>query len=106
MSVILNAVNWFIGLGPTIILFIVFTLLGLIFGAGVRKSFRSGVTTAVGLAGIFLVVGVITGSYVPALSALAEKLGIVRPVVDVGWSVAGFGWGWPGAVPVGSPNSN
>jgi PTS system galactitol-specific IIC component len=54
----------------------------------------------VGLAGIFLVVNVITGSYVPALSALAERLGIVRPVVDVGWSVAGFGWGWPGAVGV------
>ena len=100
MSVILNAVNWFIGLGPIILLFIIFTLLGLVFGAGVRKSFRAGITTAVGLAGIFLVVGVITGSYVPALSALAEKLGIIRPVVDVGWSVAGFGWGWPGAVGV------
>lgn len=100
MSVILNAVNWFVGLGPIILLFVIFTLLGLVFGAGVRKSFRAGITTAVGLSGIFLVVNVITGSYVPALSALAEKLGIVRPVVDVGWSVAGFGWGWPGAVAV------
>jgi PTS system galactitol-specific IIC component len=100
MDVIMNAVNWFIGLGPTIILFIIFTLLGLVFGAGVRKSFRAGITTAVGLAGIFLVVGVITGSYVPALTALADRLGIVRPVVDVGWSVAGFGWGWPGAFAV------
>ena len=98
MQGILNAVNWFIGLGPVILIFVIFTLLGLVFGAGVRRSFRSGITTSVGLAGIFLIVGVITGSYVPALNALSTKLGIVRPVVDVGWSVAGFGWGWPGAV--------
>lgn len=100
MDAILNGVNWFIGLGPTILIFVIFTLLGLVFGAGVRRSFRSGITTAVGLAGIFLVVNVIVGSYVPALEGLADKLGIVRPVVDVGWSVAGFGWGWPGAVAV------
>ncbi len=100
MDIILNAVNGFIGLGPTILLAIIFTVLGLVFGAGIRKSFRSGITTAVGLAGIFLVVNVITGSYVPALSALSARIGITRPVVDVGWSVAGFGWGWPGAVGV------
>lgn len=100
MQVILDAVNWFIGLGPVSLIAIIFTLLGLIFGAGVRKSFRAGITTAVGLAGIFLIVDVIVGSYVPALDALASKLGVVRPVVDVGWSVAGFGWGWPGAVGV------
>ena len=100
MQFILDAVNWFIGLGPVALIAIIFTLLGLIFGAGVRKSFRAGITTSVGLAGIFLVVNVIVGSYVPALDALAAKLGVVRPVVDVGWSVAGFGWGWPGAVGV------
>jgi PTS system galactitol-specific IIC component len=100
MQAILNGVNWFIGLGPVILLFVIFTLLGLVFGAGVRRSFRAGITTAVGLSGIFLVVNVIVGSYVPALEGLATRLGIVRPVVDVGWSVAGFGWGWPGAVAV------
>jgi PTS system galactitol-specific IIC component len=83
-----------------ILIAIIFTLLGLVFGAGIRKSFRSGIVTSVGLAGIFLVVNVIVGSYVPALDALALRMGIVRPVVDVGWSVAGFGWGWPGAVGV------
>jgi PTS system galactitol-specific IIC component len=100
MQFILNLVNGFIGLGPTILIAIIFTVLGLVFGAGVRKSFRSGITTAVGLAGIFLVVGVIINSYVPALGALSERIGVTRPVVDVGWSVAGFGWGWPGAVGV------
>jgi galactitol PTS system EIIC component len=100
MDIILNAVSGFVGLGPTILLAIIFTILGLVFGAGVRKSFRSGIVTAVGLAGIFLVVGVITGSYVPALNALSTRIGITRPVIDVGWSVAGFGWGWPGAVGV------
>jgi PTS system galactitol-specific IIC component len=97
---ILNVVNGFIGWGPVILIAIIFTVLGLVFGAGVRKSFRSGITTSVGLSGIFLVVNVIVGSYVPALGALSERLGITRPVVDVGWSVAGFGWGWPGAVGV------
>jgi len=100
MQAILNAVSSFIGFGPVILIAIIFTILGLVFGAGIRKSFRSGIVTSVGLAGIFLVVGVITGSYVPALDALALRMGIVRPVLDVGWSVAGFGWGWPGAVGV------
>ncbi|RPI32040.1 MAG: hypothetical protein EHM70_09965 [Chloroflexota bacterium] len=100
MDFINNLVSGFIGLGPVAMLAIVFTVLGLVFGAGVRKSFRSGIVTAVGLAGIFLVVNVITGSYIPAIGALSERLGIVKPVVDMGWGVAGFGWSWPGAVGV------
>ncbi len=100
MDFINSMVNGFIGFGPVVMLACVFTVLGLAFGAGVRKSFRSGIVTAVGLAGIFLVVNVITGSYIPAIGALSTRLGIVRPVVDMGWGVAGFGWSWPGAVGV------
>jgi PTS system galactitol-specific IIC component len=79
---------------------IVFTALGLIFGAGIRKSFRSGIVAAVGLAGIFLVVNVIVSSYVPAIEALSVRLGLAKPVVDIGWGAAGFGWGWPGVLGV------
>lgn len=100
MDLVLNLVNGFIGLGPVIMLAIVFSVLGLVFGAGVRRSIRAGIVTAVGLAGIFLVVNVITGSYVPALNALSTRLGLQKPVVDVGWGVAALGWGWPGAVGV------
>jgi PTS system galactitol-specific IIC component len=100
MEFIINLVQGFIGLGPVILIAIVFCALGLIFGAGLRKSVRAGIVTGVGLAGIFLVVNVITGSYLPALEALSNRMGITKPVIDVGWGIAGAGWGWPGAVGV------
>lgn len=96
MEFISNAVAWFLGLGSTVIVPIVLIILGLIFRVGFAKAVRGGVTTGVGLAGLFLVVNLIISALQPAVQALANNMGIEKSFVDVNWADAGIAWGWPG----------
>jgi len=66
MEFISNAVAWFLGLGSTVIVPIVLILLGLIFRVGLAKAIRGGVTTGIGLAGLFLIVDLIVAALQPA----------------------------------------
>ena len=96
MEVLQSAVGWFLGLGSTVIVPIVLIILGLIFRVGFAKAVRGGVTTGVGLAGLFLVVNLIISALQPAVQALATNMGIEKSFVDVNWADAGIAWGWPG----------
>jgi PTS system galactitol-specific IIC component len=96
MEVITNAFTWFFGLGSTVLVPIVLIILGLIFRAGLSKSIRGGVTTGVGLAGLFLIVDLIIAALQPATQALADRMGVSLALVDVNWADAGIAWGWPG----------
>jgi PTS system galactitol-specific IIC component len=96
MEVLQSAVGWFLGLGSTVIVPIVLIILGLIFRVGFAKAVRGGVTTGVGLAGLFLVVNLIISALQPAVQALATNMGIEKSYVDVNWADAGIAWGWPG----------
>ena len=96
MEILQNAVAWFLGLGSTVIVPIVLIILGLIFRVGFAKAVRGGVTTGVGLAGLFLVVNLIISALQPAVQALATNMGISKSYVDVNWADAGIAWGWPG----------
>lgn len=96
MEVLQSAVGWFLGLGSTVIVPIVLIILGLVFRVGFAKAVRGGVTTGVGLAGLFLVVNLIISALQPAVQALATNMGIEKSYVDVNWADAGIAWGWPG----------
>ncbi len=96
MEAIQSAVSWFLGLGSTVIVPIILIALGLIFRVGFAKAVRGGVTTGVGLAGLFLVVDLIINALQPAVQALADRLGVEKAIVDVNWADAGIAWGWPG----------
>ena len=96
MEAISSAVAWFLGLGSTVIVPIVLIILGLVFRVGFAKAVRGGVTTGVGLAGLFLVVNLIISALQPAVQALATNMGIEKSFVDVNWADAGIAWGWPG----------
>ncbi|HTX80333.1 MAG TPA: PTS transporter subunit IIC [Longilinea sp.] len=96
MEFISQGVAWFLSLGSSVIVAIILTLLGLAFGAGFAKSLRGGVTTGVGLAGLFLVTNLIVSAMQPAVQALATRMGVAKALVDVNWADAGIAWGWPG----------
>jgi PTS system galactitol-specific IIC component len=96
MEILQTAVGWFLGLGSTVIVPIVLIILGLVFRVGFAKAVRGGVTTGVGLAGLFLVVNLIISALQPAVQALATNMGIEKSYVDVNWADAGIAWGWPG----------
>jgi len=100
MQLIQGAVSWFLGLGSSLIVLFVLLILGLIFRVGFSKALRGGVTTAIGLAGLFLVVDVIVAALQPAVQAIADRMGVAKAVLDVNWADAGIAWGWPGTAAV------
>jgi galactitol PTS system EIIC component len=95
-----NGVSWFLGLGSSLIVFVVLLVLGLGFRAGFSKSLRGALTTAIGLSGLFLVVNLIVSAMTPAVTALATRYGLAKSLVDVNWADAGIAWGWPGTAGV------
>jgi PTS system galactitol-specific IIC component len=100
MDFLTTAVTWFLGLGSTVIVPIILIVLGLIFRVGWQKAVRGGVTTGVGLAGLFLIVDLIVAALQPATQALADRMGVSLALVDVNWADAGIAWGWPGVAGV------
>lgn len=100
MQIIQSAVSWFLGLGSSLIVMFVLLILGLAFRVGFAKALRGGVTTGVGLAGLFLVVNLIVSALQPAVQAIADRMGVAKAIVDVNWADAGIAWGWPGTAAV------
>jgi PTS system galactitol-specific IIC component len=96
MGFLSTAVGWFLGLGSSLIVMVVLIILGLVFRVGWQKAVRGGITTGVGLAGLFLVVNVIVGALQPAVAEMATRFGMTKTLVDVNWADAGIAWGWPG----------
>lgn len=96
MGTIKGAVDFILGLGPSIMLPIILTFLGLIFGQKLGKSFRAGLTVGVGFVGINLVIELLSGSLGPAAQALVQRLGLNLDVLDVGWPIgAAIAFGTP-----------
>lgn len=72
------------------------TILGLAFQAGVSKSIRGGLYTAIGLAGLSIIVNNGTAVLTPAIVAMSERFNIQTTVADVGWGSSGIAFAWPG----------
>lgn len=90
------AVDFILGLGPSVMLPIIMTIFGVILGQGFKKSFRAGMTIGIGFVGINLVIGLFFSALGPAAKALVESVGIKLDVLDVGWPIgAAISFGTP-----------
>lgn len=82
--------------GAVVILPIIITILGVIFGLKLSKAFKSGVTIAIGFAGINLVVGLMKDNLGPAAKAMSQNFGFAMDITDVGWgAIASVTWASP-----------
>lgn len=73
-----------LGLGPTVVVPIFITLLGLVFRQKLKDAFESGILVGIGLLGVFAVIGIMAESVIPAVSALVNRLGVKLTAVDTG----------------------
>ena len=84
----MEILNYILDMGGSVVMPIIITIIGLIFGQKFSKAFRSGMTIGIGLIGINLITGLM-GDYVsPAAQAMVDRFGINLSVVDVGWPVS------------------
>ena len=87
MDAILSVIKFILDLGPTIMMPIIITIMGLAFRQSIPKAIRSGLTVGMGFAGIFLVIGLFSTNLSPAAKAMVDNFGLHLNVLDVGWPV-------------------
>ncbi|SFC49888.1 PTS galactitol transporter subunit IIC [Clostridium uliginosum] len=93
---LLNAVKYILNLGPTVILPITITIIGMIFGQKFKKAFRSGLTIGIGFVGINLVIGLLTTNLGGAAQQMVARYGLQLNIIDVGWpAAAAITWASP-----------
>lgn len=96
MKYIMNGFNFFIDAGPTVMLPVIITIIGLIFGLKITKAFKSGLTLGIGFAGIKLILDFMTTNVGPAAKAMVDRTGVKLDALDVGWgSIAAVTWASP-----------
>ncbi len=93
MNYVMNVFNFFIDAGPTVMLPVIITIIGMIFGLKISKSIKSGLTLGIGFAGIRLILDFMTTNVGPAARAMVERTGVQLDALDVGWgSIAAVTW--------------
>lgn len=96
MQIFYNIFNIILDAGATVMLPIIITVIGLIFGVKLGKAFRSGLMLGIGFTGINLVINLMKSGLGPAAQAMVENFGIHLDIVDVGWgSIAAVTWASP-----------
>ncbi|MBS4535083.1 PTS galactitol transporter subunit IIC [Clostridium sp. D2Q-14] len=96
MEFMYNAFNLLLDAGATVLLPVIITIVGLIFGLKLSRAFRSGLTVGIGFAGILLIIDMMKENLGPAAQAMVKNFGIKLDIIDVGWgSIAAVTWASP-----------
>lgn len=89
-----NMFEWLINLGGPAIMFIIITILSLIFGVKFSKSLESGIRMAIALTGMTAAISLLTNALGPALKDFVKMSGVDLSVTDLGWApLAVITWG-------------
>ncbi|EBU7424775.1 hypothetical protein DK104_07870 [Salmonella enterica subsp. enterica serovar Lexington] len=93
MDKVFSAVQYILGLGPTVMLPIIIFIMAMCLQTGFSRAIRSALTIGMGFIGIFLVFGLLVDSLGPAAKEMVNHTGIDLPVVDLGWTpLAAIAW--------------
>lgn len=84
----MDILNYILGMGSSVVMPIIITILGMILGQKFSKAFRAGLTIGIGFIGINLVVGLMGNYITPATQAMIQNFGLSLEVFDVGWPVS------------------
>lgn len=84
----MEIINYVVGLGASVMMPIIITLIGLAMGASFGKAFRAGLTVGVGFIGLNLVIGMLGSNLGPAVQQMVQNYGLNLAVIDVGWPAA------------------
>ena len=88
--------NTIIGMGSTVMMPIIFFVVGLIFRVKPGKAFKAGMTVGIGFTGINMVVNLLLDSLGPAAQDMVTRFGLNLTVVDAGWATgSAIGWSSP-----------
>lgn len=81
-------IDYILGLGASVMMPIIFMILGLILRLSVGKSIQAGLMVGIGFIGLSITVDLMIDSLTPVSHALVERFGLNLNVLDVGWPAA------------------
>lgn len=84
----MEVINWILGLGASVMMPIIFTIIGTCVGLGFVKSLKSGLTVGVAFVGLSIVTTLLTDNLGPVINTIVELYGLNLNVLDIGWPAA------------------
>lgn len=81
-------VSYVIGLGASVMMPIIFTIIGVCMGVKITKAVRSGLYVGVGFVGLGVITKLLTDNLGPAVEALATIYHLETDILDIGWPAA------------------
>lgn len=84
----MEVLQWFVDLGPSVMLPILLFIFGILLGTKPGKAFKAGLTVGIGFIGLNLIIGLLTDSLGPASKAMVDNFGFSLQTIDVGWPAA------------------
>lgn len=88
METVLDGLNWFVGLGSSVVLPVLIFVFGVALGTKPGKAFTSGLQVGIGFIAINLVISLMSDSLGPAAQQMAESFGLSLTSIDVGGPAA------------------
>ncbi len=88
MSVITNAIQFIIDLGPTVMMPILITLIGVCIRVPFLRALKGGLLVGIGFIGLNATVTILTDVVQPAVDNMVKLFGLNLTVIDVGWPSA------------------
>lgn len=96
MSVVFDFFKYIIDLGVSVMMPIIITILGVVFGRKLSVSFKAGLTVGIGFIGINVMSGVMMNAITPVTKALVERYNFSLTATDIGWGIgSSIAWGTP-----------
>ena len=80
--------SYVIGLGASVMMPVIFTVLGVCVGVKFSKALKSGLLVGVGFVGLGVVTALLTSNLGPALKGMTELYRLTLPYFDLGWPAA------------------
>jgi len=81
-------INYIMSLGASVMMPIIFLILGLLIGMGVSKSLVSGLKVGVGFVGLSVVTQLLSDNIGPAVNAMVKTYHLHLYTLDIGWPAA------------------
>ncbi|NMA72946.1 MAG: PTS sugar transporter subunit IIC [Bacteroidales bacterium] len=81
-------IGYIIGLGASVMMPIIFTIIGVAMGIKLSKAVRSGLYVGVGFVGLGVITKLLTDNLGPAVDTLATIYNLETDILDIGWPAA------------------
>lgn len=84
----MQQINYFLSFGPTVIMPVVFIVMGLCLKVRPLKAISSSVTVGIGFLGVSLITGMFSEHIGDAVVRISDRFSLALNVIDLGWPVA------------------